>query len=42
MKEEERSRYIRPSVVKIDDVNSSDAFTKSGFLNKSILEYLGH
>jgi hypothetical protein len=32
VKEEERSRYIRPSVVKIDDVNSSDAFTKGGFL----------
>ena len=41
MKEEERSRYTRPSIVKIDDVNSSDAFTKSGFLNKKHFGILG-
>ncbi|WP_155815384.1 hypothetical protein [Oribacterium parvum] len=38
---EEGVVILAPSVVEIDDADSSDAFTKSGFLNKSILEYLG-
>lgn len=41
MKEEERSRYTRPSVVEIDDADSSDVFTKSGFLNKKHFGILG-
>lgn len=32
---------LAPSVVEIDDADSSDAFTKSGFLNKKHFGILG-
>lgn len=41
MKEEERSRYTRPSVVEINDADYFDAFTKGGFFNKKHFGILG-